>query len=139
MFFCKCIHAVHGFYRKSNEVVLDFDSVTSDVKSSLFSTYCLDAYRSSLWNYSSQCVKTFYIACRKVVGRICFLPYSTHFDTLTTLNLQSLLQRKECVLMLLLRMFLYFYLAINILLLTIISGISHINTKCIGIIDLASL
>ena len=49
--------AVHGFYRKSNEVLLGFISLTSDVKSSLFSIYCLDAYGSSLWDYSSQYVK----------------------------------------------------------------------------------
>ena len=30
--------AVHSSYRKSNEVLLDFAAVTSDVKSSLFST-----------------------------------------------------------------------------------------------------
>ena len=37
--------AVQSFYRKSNKVLLDFAAVTSNMKLSLFSTYCMDAYR----------------------------------------------------------------------------------------------
>ena len=43
------------------------------------------------------------------------------------------------VLMLMLRMFLYFYLAINILLLAIISDISHANIKSIEVTGLANV
>ena len=78
------IHStVHSFYRKSNEVLLDFASVTSDVK---FSLYCLEGYGSSLWDYSSQYVKICYFAWRKVARRIRSLPYSTHCDTLPIIN-----------------------------------------------------
>ena len=74
---------VHSFYRKSNEVLLDFASVTSDVK---FSLYCLEGYGSSLWDYSSRYVKIYYFAWRKVARRIRSLPYSTHCDTLPIIN-----------------------------------------------------
>ena len=124
----KHIHsAVHGFYRKSNEVLLDFASLTSDVKSSLFSTYCLDAYGSSLWDYSSQCVKIFYVAWRKVVRRIWSLPYTTHCDTLPIINNTDSIElalEKRCVKFIwsclnssnaVVRNVLYFYLAIKIL------------------------
>ena len=55
-------YVVHSFYRKSIEMFLDFAEVTSDVKSSLLSTYCMDAYGSNLWDYNNQYVKSFYTA-----------------------------------------------------------------------------
>ena len=59
------------------KVSLDFASlVTKKYYEILFVFYCLDAYGSGMWDYSSQYVKTFYIAWLKVVRRIWSLPYT---------------------------------------------------------------
>ena len=39
-------HTVHKFNRKCNELRYDFKWSPSDVKSQLFSSFCLDAYGS---------------------------------------------------------------------------------------------
>ena len=49
-------HTVHKFNRKCNELRYDFKLklfklLPSDVKSQLFSSFCLDAYGSQLWNF----------------------------------------------------------------------------------------
>ena len=36
---------------RSNEVMSDFKSLSRNVKSQLFSTFCLDAYGSQLWHF----------------------------------------------------------------------------------------
>ena len=41
--------SVQMLYRRSNEVMSDFKSLSRNVKSQLFSTFCLDAYGSQLW------------------------------------------------------------------------------------------
>ena len=48
---------VRHFYCRTNEVLFDFSSISCDIKSRLMSTYCLDLYGSSLWNYSKDRVK----------------------------------------------------------------------------------
>ena len=44
-------HTVHKFNRKCNELRYDFKLLPSDVKSQLFSSFCLDVYGSQLWNF----------------------------------------------------------------------------------------
>ena len=71
---------------------VDIVSLTDAVKSYLFSTVWvhMDPDSVIVIVYSSQYVKTFYIAWRKIVRRICFLPFTTiHCGTLprTTLIL----------------------------------------------------
>ena len=41
--------SVQKLYRRSNEVMSDFKSLSRNVKSQLFSTFCLYAYGSQLW------------------------------------------------------------------------------------------
>ena len=43
--------SVQKLYRRSNEVMSDFKSLSRNVKSQLFSTFCLDAYCSQLWHF----------------------------------------------------------------------------------------
>lgn len=91
---------INSFYRKSNEVMLDFGSLSSDVKSSLFSTYCLDVYGSNIWNYSSRSVQTFFTAWRKVVRRLWSLPYTTHCEYLPIINSSDTIEfalEKRCI------------------------------------------
>ena len=78
--------AVSKFNRKSNELLSDFKIVSCSIKSTLFSTFCLDAYGSSLWCYSSKSVESFYVAWRKVVRRIWRLPNKTHCILLPSIN-----------------------------------------------------
>ena len=42
---------IQTFYRKCNEVQFDFPMLSSDIKSTLIFTYCMDLYGSQLWNY----------------------------------------------------------------------------------------
>ena len=46
-----------GFFCCTNEHLFDFRFISCDIESRLMSTYCLDLYRSSLWNYSKDSVK----------------------------------------------------------------------------------
>ena len=46
----------------------------------------MDAYGSNLWDYSNQYVKSFYVAWRKVIRRIWYLPYNTHCNILPFIN-----------------------------------------------------
>lgn len=83
----KCVsNTVQKFYRKSNELRFDFNSLPCDVKSSLFTTFCLDAYGSQLWNYDSKTVNQYYVAWRKVVRLLWRLPNTTHCNLLHTIN-----------------------------------------------------
>ena len=49
-------HTVHKLRRMGNELGYDFKLLPSDVNSQLFSSYCLDAYGSKLWNFDSKIV-----------------------------------------------------------------------------------
>ena len=44
---------IQTFYRKCHEVRFDFSMLSSDIKSKLISTYCMDLCGSQLWNYGT--------------------------------------------------------------------------------------
>ena len=50
------------------------------------STYCLDLYGYSLWNYSKDRVNDMFVAWRKVVRGLWKLPNMTHCNLLSTIN-----------------------------------------------------
>ena len=79
-------HTVHKFNRKCNELRYDFKLLPSDVKSQLFSSFCLDAYASQLWNFDSKMVEPYYVSWRKMVRLLWNLPRTTHCDFLSTIN-----------------------------------------------------
>ena len=60
-------HTVHKFNRKCNKLRYDLKLLPSDVKSQLFSSFCLDAYGSQLWNFDSEMVGPYYVSWRKMV------------------------------------------------------------------------
>ena len=55
-------HTVNKLNRKCNELRYDFKLLPSDVKSQLFSSFCLDAYGSQLWNIVSKIVEPYYVS-----------------------------------------------------------------------------
>ena len=55
---------VRYFYCRTNESLLDFSSISCYIKSRLMSTYCLNLYGSSLWNYSKDIVNNIFVAWR---------------------------------------------------------------------------
>ena len=69
---------IQTFYGKCNEVRFDFSMLSSNIKSKLISTYCMDLYGSQLWNYGTGYPKTFYVAWRKVTRLIWKLPFITY-------------------------------------------------------------
>ena len=70
-------HTVHKFKRKCNELRYDFKLLPSNVKSQLFSCFCLDAYGSQLWNLGSKMVVPYYVSWRKMVRLLWNLPRTT--------------------------------------------------------------
>ena len=78
--------SVQKLYRRSNEVMSDFKSLSCNVKSQLFSTFCLDAYGSQLWPFFNNSVKLYYTAWRKVIRKAWCLPFTTHCRFLHTIN-----------------------------------------------------
>jgi len=74
------------FYRKANEVLSDFKSLTRDTKSKLLSSYCLDAYGSQLWPFFDKSVCQFFTAWRKTIRKLWCLPHTTHCRFLHTIN-----------------------------------------------------
>ena len=62
--------SIQKLYRRSNDVMSDFKSLSRNVKSQLFSTFCLDAYGYGLFNNS---VKLYYTAWRKVIRKAWWL------------------------------------------------------------------
>ena len=60
--------------------------LSSDNKSKLISTYCMDLYGSQLWNYGTGYPETFYVAWRKLTCLIWKLPFRTHCNLLHTIN-----------------------------------------------------
>ena len=81
-------HTVHKFNRKCNELRYDFKLLPSDVKSQLFSSFCLDAYGSQLWNFDSKMVEPYYFSWRKtkMVRLLWNLSRTPHCDCLSTIN-----------------------------------------------------
>ena len=47
------------FYCRVKSVLYDFKDIPCDVKAKLLDSYCLDVYRSQLWNYSKHDVDMF--------------------------------------------------------------------------------
>ena len=78
--------SVHTLYRRSYEVMSDFKYLSRNVKSQLFSTFCLDAYGSKLWPFLNNSVKLYYTARRKVIRKAWCLPFITHCRFLHTIN-----------------------------------------------------
>ena len=64
----------------------DFKSLSRNVKSQLFSTFCLDAYGSQLWLFLNNSVKLYYTAWRNVIRKAWCLPFTTHCRFLHTIN-----------------------------------------------------
>ena len=64
----------------------DFKSLSRNVKSQLFSTFCLDAYGSQLWPFFNNSVKLYYTAWRKVIRKAWCLSFTTHCRFLHTIN-----------------------------------------------------
>lgn len=99
--FDKDIHStVNTFYRKCNEVKMDFAGLTSDIKSSLLMSYCMCLYGSQLWNYSSVYVSRMFVAWRKVIRLLWNVPYQTHCNILPVLSNTlpvDLLLEKRCI------------------------------------------
>ena len=60
--------------------------LSSDIKSKLISTYCMDLYGSQLWNYGTGYPEIFYVAWRNVARLIWKLPFRTHCNLLHTIN-----------------------------------------------------
>ena len=77
-------HTVHKFNRKCNELRYDFKLLPSDVKSQLFSTFCLDAYGSQ--HFDSKMIEPYYVSWRKMVRLLWNLPRTTHCYFLSTIN-----------------------------------------------------
>ena len=77
---------IQTFYKKCNVVRFDFSMLSSDIKSKLLSTYCMDLYGSQLWNYGTGYPEIFYIAWRKVKRLILKLPFHTHCNLLHKVN-----------------------------------------------------
>ena len=77
---------VRHFHCRTNEVLFDFSSISCDIKSRFMSTYCLDLYGSSLWNYSKDRVNDMFVAWHKVVRRQWKVPKMTHCNLLSAIN-----------------------------------------------------
>ena len=77
---------IHTFYRKYNEIKLDFSMLSSELKSKLIDTYCMDLYGSNLWNFASGYVNKLYTAWRKAIRSIWKLPYITHCKFIHVIN-----------------------------------------------------
>ena len=77
---------IHTFYRKCNEVRLDFAMVSSEIKAKLISIYCMDLYGSQMWNFSDDNVQSFYTAWRRVTRIVWNLPNRAHCNLLHTIN-----------------------------------------------------
>ena len=91
---------IQNFYSRCNEILLDFSTISSHIKSNLIRTYCLDAYGSNLWNFGSNYVDRFYVAWRKVTRRVWSLPYTTHCNLLHVINDTNpidVLMEKRCI------------------------------------------
>ena len=59
--------SVQKFHCRVNSVLYDFKDIACVVKAKLLDSYCLDVYRSQLWNYSKHDVDMFFTAWRKSI------------------------------------------------------------------------
>ena len=78
--------SVHNLYRRSNEVMSDFKSLSRNVKSQLFSTFCLDAYRSQLWPFLITLLNCIILHGERLLGKLGACPFTTHCRFLHTIN-----------------------------------------------------
>ena len=74
------------FIGQTNNVLCYFGKLVSDVKYSLFKSYCSSMYGSELWYVGDKCVNTFCTTWRKGLRRIWNLPYDAHCDIVTGLS-----------------------------------------------------
>ena len=74
--------AVMKLNRKSNELRAEFNLLPCNVKSQLFTTFCLDAYGSQIWNFDSNMVDPYFIAWRKSIRMLWSLPLRSHCNLL---------------------------------------------------------
>ena len=77
--------SVQMLYRRSNEVMFYFKSLSRNVKSQLFSTFCLENMVHS-YGFFNNSVKLYYTAWRKVIRKAWCLPFTTHCRFLHTIN-----------------------------------------------------
>ena len=61
-----------------NSIISLFGKAHSNVKYSLFKSFCMALYGSSLWNFYSKGVRKFYVSWRKCIQCLLNLPNSTH-------------------------------------------------------------
>ena len=57
-------------YRRSNEVMSDFKYLSCNVKSQLFSTFCLDAYGSQLWPLLITLINCIILHGERLLGKL---------------------------------------------------------------------
>ena len=57
-----------------------------NIKVTIVSSFCLDAYGSQLWNFESKMVEPYYVSWRKMVQLLWNLPRTTLCDFLSTIN-----------------------------------------------------
>ena len=62
--------SVQNLYRRSNEVMSDFKSLSCNVKSQLFSTFCLDAYGSQLWPFLITLLNCIILHGERLLGKL---------------------------------------------------------------------
>ena len=79
-------NSTYCLYRRANELLCDFKCLNRELKSSLFSTYCLDAYGSQLWKFYNNSNAMYFTAWRKIIRKLWCLPYQTHCRFLHTIN-----------------------------------------------------
>jgi hypothetical protein len=71
-------HAINDLYVRTNNVLAVFGKCHSVVKYKLFKSFCMSAYGSQLWDWSSRSVDRFCTAWRKCIRRVFKLPRTTH-------------------------------------------------------------
>jgi len=74
------------FIGQTNNVLCYFGKLVSDVKYSLFKSYCSNTYGSELLYVGNKCVNKFCTAWRKELRRMWNLPYDAHCDIVTGLS-----------------------------------------------------
>ena len=62
--------SVQKLYRRANEVMSDFKSLSRNVKSQLFSTFCLDAYGSQLWPFLITLLNCIILHGERLLGKL---------------------------------------------------------------------
>ena len=70
-------NATNDFIKRVNVINAQFRSVLSSTKSKLFKTFCMPKYGCELWDFSF-----FFVACRKSIRLLWYLPYRTHCNLL---------------------------------------------------------